>query len=140
MIQETAEHLIACHECDALHVREAIPPGARADCQRCGAILYRQVPDSLDRSLALYLTALMLVIIANTQPFIGMKIGGIQEENLLVTGAWALYQFGMPELGIVVLLTSIVFPFLLISAMVGNAPDPAEHAPRNRTRLPGSSS
>ncbi|MEM9305252.1 MAG: hypothetical protein AAGE01_24300 [Pseudomonadota bacterium] len=51
--------LVACHECGALYRREAIPEGARADCERCGALLYRNVPGSVDRSLALFSAAFM---------------------------------------------------------------------------------
>lgn len=115
---EGDDHLVACHECDALFRRQTIPINARANCRRCGAELYRHIPDSLDRSLALYLTALMLWVMANTLPFLSMKIGGITEENLLLTGGWALYQFGMGELGLVVFLTSIAFPLVTIVGML----------------------
>ena len=40
-------------------------------------MLYRHIPDSLNRSLALYITALMLWVIANLFPFLGMEVGGI---------------------------------------------------------------
>ena len=110
--------LIACHECAAIYRRTAIAPNATANCQRCDAMLYRHIPDSLNRSLALYITALMLWVIANLFPFLGMKVGGIYHENLLFAGGWALYQNGMGELGLVVFLTSIVFPLITILSMI----------------------
>ena len=110
--------LVACHECDRLHLRGVLPPRARADCGRCGAMLYRHVPDSLTRTLALHLTALVLLLIAVSFPFLGMKIGGLVEENHLFSGAFALYELGMWELGVVVLLTSVVFPFAVVLGML----------------------
>ena len=81
-------------------------------------MLYRHIPDSLNRSLALYITALILWVIANLFPFLGMKVGGIYHENLLFAAGWALYQNGMGELGLVVFLTSIVFPLITILSMI----------------------
>ena len=82
---------------------------------RCGALLYRHIPNTLSRSLALYMTALMLWFMANLFPFLGLKVGGIYQENLLLTGGLALYEYGMGELGLVVFLTGILFPFLTIA-------------------------
>lgn len=110
--------LIACHECDAVYRRETLPPRATASCRRCGAFLYRHSSNSLDRSLALHLTALILLIIANTFPFLSVRAIGRTEENLLLTASLALYDAGMGELGLVVFLTSIAFPFMTLLGML----------------------
>lgn len=112
------ETLIACHECDAVYRREPLPPRATASCRRCGAFLYRHSRNSLDRSLALHLTALILLIIANTFPFLSVRAIGRTEENLLLTASLALFDAGMGELGLVVFLTSIAFPFITIIGML----------------------
>jgi paraquat-inducible protein A len=113
-----AEELIACHECDHVYRCDPIPPGARADCVHCGAVLYRHVPDSLNRSIALYLSALILFFVANCFPFLTLKLSGRIVENVLISSAWALAERGMPELGVLVVLTSIVFPFVVIAGML----------------------
>jgi paraquat-inducible protein A len=107
--------LVACHECDAVYHREEIPTGARANCRRCGNVLYRQIPDAMDRCIALYLTALMLAVMANLFPFLSLTIAGLTEQNHLISGSIALYEFGMPELGLLVFLTSIAFPLVTIT-------------------------
>lgn len=111
-------HLLACHECAALVRHVPLPKDGVASCRRCGAELYRHLPDSINRALALYLASLGIWVIANVYPFLSLKVGGIVERNLLITGAWALYRNGMGELGLVVVLTSIVFPFIVIAGMV----------------------
>jgi len=110
--------IIACHECDHLHYYELIPVGAKANCLHCGNLLYRHVPDSLNRSLALYFTALILFIIANTFPFLSLELGGRVVENILFSSGWAMYELGMGELGVLIFLTSILFPLIVIVGML----------------------
>ncbi len=110
--------LIACHACDGAHRIVPLPVGGRALCARCGTLLYRNLPHSLDRSAALYLAAFLLFVIANTFPFVSLKYGDRVEQSLLVSGAFALQKAGMGELGLLVLLTSVVFPFLTIAGML----------------------
>jgi len=110
--------LIACHACDGAHRLVPVPEGGKALCGRCGTLLYRNLPASLDRSAALYLAALLLFLIANTFPFVALKYGDRVEQSLLVSGAFALQKAGMAELGVLVLLTSVVFPFLTICGML----------------------
>jgi paraquat-inducible protein A len=110
--------IIACHECDHLHHYELIPVGAKANCLHCGNLLYRHVPDSLNRSLALYSAALILFIIANAFPFLSLELGGRVVENILFSSGWAMYELGMGELGVLIFLTSILFPLIVIVGML----------------------
>lgn len=105
---------MACHECDLLHRIAPLAPGGKALCSRCAAPLYRNVPDSLERACALYLAALLLWVMANAAPFVSLKLSGRVEENLMLSGPLALARAGMPEVGLLVFLTSILFPFLTI--------------------------
>lgn len=113
-----ADGLIACHACDGLHRLAPAPEGGKALCTRCGTPLYRNVPESLDRSAALYLAAFLLFLLANAFPLVGLKVGDRVESSLLVSGGLALYRAGMGELGLLILLTSFVFPLLTIGGML----------------------
>ena len=113
-----ADGLIACHTCDCLHRIVPVPARGRAFCRRCGALLYRNMPHSLDHSAALYLAALILFLLANTFPFVALQFGDRVEHSLLISGGFALQQAGMGGIGMLVLLTSVVFPFLTISGML----------------------
>jgi len=110
--------VIACQHCDQLYRVTQLGPGGKASCQRCGSVLYRSVPGSLDKVIALYLTALILFIIANAWPFLSLELGGRVEENILISGGLAMVDMGMPDLGILIFLTSIVFPLLTILGML----------------------
>jgi len=110
--------IIACHECDLLHRIVPVQGRGKALCSRCGAFLYRNIPNSLDRALALNLSALMLFLMANFFPFLSLKASGRIEEDLFLSGALELYRLGMGELGLLVVLTSFVFPLLIIGGML----------------------
>lgn len=113
-----ADGLIACPACDGAHQIVPIPAGGRALCARCGSLLYRYLPSSLDRTAALYVAALILFLLANLFPFLALKYGDRVEQSLLISGGLALQNTGMPEIGLLVLLTSVVFPFLTIVGML----------------------
>lgn len=113
-----ADGLMACHACDGLHRIVPVPARAKALCRRCGALLYRNMPRSLDHSAALYLAAFILFLLANTFPFVALQYGDRFEQSLLLSGGIALQRAGMGELGLLVLLTSVVFPFLTMSGML----------------------
>ena len=112
MVISTHE-LIACHECDVLHRRTSLAAGARAHCTRCGAVLFRHLHHGTERPLALAIAGLGLFLITHVFPFLSLKLDGRVEENLVMSGVVALWQAGMPELGVLVFLTSVLFPLLL---------------------------
>ncbi len=56
--------LVACPDCDLLNRLDG-PAAATLLCARCGAVLRRHRPNSLDRTLALVVAALLLFTLAN---------------------------------------------------------------------------
>jgi len=114
----TTASMIACHECDLLHRIKPLPEGTAAKCVRCGAVLYRQKKDSLDRTLALTIAGLVLFIVANTFPFLAMKSGGLVRQTTLITGVKQLHVQGMESLALLVLLTSILVPLVQLAGML----------------------
>ena len=110
--------LIACHDCDLLVRLRPLPPRGEAHCPRCGAILQRYRRRVVERSLALTLTALVLFVLANSFPFLGMKSAGFLQEATLATGVHQLYVQGHPVIGTLVLLTTLVAPTLQILGLL----------------------
>ena len=114
----TTLSMIACHECDLLHHIKPLPEGTSARCVRCGAVLYREKKDSLDRTLSLTMAGVVLFIVANVFPFLAMKSGGLVRQTTLITGVKQLYAQGMESIALLVLLTSIVVPFIHLAGML----------------------
>jgi paraquat-inducible protein A len=109
---------MACHECDLLQHIPDLPENGSAVCQRCGAALLRSRPNSIERTLALTVAGLALFLLANTFPFLSFKIEAQVRETTLVTGIVTLYQQGLSELAVVVMLTTVIVPFIQLTGMI----------------------
>ena len=105
------DSFIACHDCDLIHRINPLPAKGTANCIRCGAVLYKHKPDSLDRTLAFAIAGLILFILANSFPFLGLRIGAQIRETTLITGIYELYVQGMQVVAILVLVTTVLVPF-----------------------------
>jgi paraquat-inducible protein A len=81
-------------------------------------LLYIHFPKSIDRSLALAITGLVLLVIANIYPFLSLESQGTILETTLITGTVILSQQSMAGVAILVLLTSMLVPCLLLGALV----------------------
>ena len=112
------EALIACHECDLIHRVKPLPKKGVANCIRCGSVLYRDKPNSLERTLALSLAGLVLFVLANWFPFLALKMEAQIHQTNLITGIKVLYTQGMQGLAVVVLLTTILAPLAQLVGML----------------------
>lgn len=101
--------LVACPDCDLLNRLDG-PATATLVCRRCGAILRRHRPNSIDRSLALIVAALLLFALANSFPFLAMKSGGFIQETTLLSGVQQLWHQGLRLLAALVLATCVLVP------------------------------
>jgi len=109
--------LIACHECDLLQREAALPPGGVARCGRCGAGLYRNHPESLERTLALTAGAVVLFVIANVFPIIGLALEGQVIQTTLFHTVRSLWEQQMKSVAVLVFLTTIAMPALELFAI-----------------------
>jgi len=110
-------HVVACHDCDLLN---QLPDEVTATllCARCGAVLHRYRPNSIDRSLALTLSALTLFIVALSFPFLAMKSGGFIQETRLLTGIMELWRQELYGLATLVLFTCVLIPLGQIAGLL----------------------
>jgi paraquat-inducible protein A len=112
------DKMIACHECDLIHRIQPLAEGTIARCSRCGAGLHRHKRNSLERTIALTFAGLILFVLANSFPFLAMKIDTQVQQSTLLTGIKELYAQGMWEIALLVLLTTVVLPFVQLSSML----------------------
>ncbi|HET7731385.1 MAG TPA: paraquat-inducible protein A [Usitatibacter sp.] len=110
--------LLACPECDALQREVPVEDGGAAQCVRCGAELFRNKPNSLDRTLAFTLAAAVLFAIANAYPLLELDAQGIRTWATLLDTATELQEAGMPSVSLLVLLTAVVIPALELAALL----------------------
>ncbi len=110
--------LLACPDCDLLQ-REPEPADRTVvTCARCGSVLYRDKPDTVDRTLAFALGASVLFIVANAFPIVGMTIEGRSNTVSLPGALVALWHQDMQLVAGLVGLTTLLAPGLVLAALL----------------------
>jgi|SRR5215510_3258025 len=110
--------LTACHECDLLQREPILPPGGTACCLRCNAVLFRDIPDSIDRGLAYTLGAAILFIVANIFPIVGLEVQGNLHATSLYGAVESIWNNDMEGVASLVFATTILIPAVEISLML----------------------
>lgn len=100
----------ACTHCGQLHHYQGILNGEEARCSRCWSVLYRQRKSMLDTSLALILTGLILFVMTNAFPLIGLRAQGITQELTLWKAISAFWEQGYYWLSALLGLNLIILP------------------------------
>ena len=99
-----------CSDCGLFQTVPAMARGDVAECARCGKMLRRSRADPIRRPLAFAATGLVLLAVAASEPFMRLSIQGLARTTQLVSGPVELQRYGMPELALVVLATTLVIP------------------------------
>ncbi len=103
----------ALRECPMCGLFQSVPllsHGTTARCPRCAAPLAHGRTDPAGRALAFTTTALLMLALAVTQPFLALDLRGQGQQTSLLTGPEALTDRGMWELGLVVVFTTTIAP------------------------------
>jgi len=102
---------IVCETCGLMQQVEKLEPGARAECCRCMSIIGSRKINSLGRTAAFSLAALILYIPANIYPILRMNYYGAYSENTVWEGCVNLFNDDQWFVAGIVFLASIVIPF-----------------------------
>ena len=70
---------IACLECDLMVLIGQLERGQRARCPRCGHLLSAPEHDATTRALAFALAAALLLLLANSFPFLELRASGLEK-------------------------------------------------------------
>ena len=108
-----------CRVCRLVMKAPAEAPDASLGCPRCGATVHRRKPDSLARTTAFLVAAVICYFPANLYPIMQSTSLGRAQEDTIVTGVVYLYQNGMWPLGTIVLIASVVVPIAKIVSLGG---------------------
>lgn len=100
--------ILVCAECHELNRREA---GTESQtCTRCGATVHERRPNSIVRTWALLLTAMVLYIPANLLPIMTVSTLGQGSPDTIMSGVVTLMKHGMLPIAAVVFIASILVP------------------------------
>lgn len=129
-IDAAGDGLIACPECDRLHVRTPVRAGEKAKCVRCGAVLHQEPRWRADQMLAVVTAALIAFILANVYPILELRVQGTVSKATLLSSVVILWGEGRELLAAMVFVTAWLVPLfdllamaaLLLAAMNGRRP------------------
>jgi paraquat-inducible protein A len=117
-LEATAPQRFACIECDLLISVGELRPGDRALCPRCDHLLTARTQDALSRALALAVAAGVMLVMANSYPFLSLKASGLESVMTLPRAALEIYHGGYGEMAALVLGVIVVIPALVIAILI----------------------
>jgi paraquat-inducible protein A len=101
---------VACPDCDLLQHLPELPPGGKARCPRCGWTVATRTTDPLDRPLALTIAALIVLIVANTAPLMGLSAVGRTASTTIIGGAYDMWMQGQEVTAVIVAFCAVIAP------------------------------
>jgi paraquat-inducible protein A len=116
--EHTDPHLLECHDCGLVQRVPALPPGARATCARCDAVLRTTRHDPFGLPLALNLTGLMLFGLGASMTLMSLSSTGQHTAASLLSGPLGLERYGQAALAIVVIITTVAIPLARVVGML----------------------
>ncbi len=107
--------LLCCRVCGLLSRPAAA--GEPGRCPRCGEELAFRRPESIQRTWALLVAALVCYLPANLLPVMTTTTLTSVEDDTIVSGAIALYTSGSWYLALIVLIASVMIPLAKMTAL-----------------------
>jgi paraquat-inducible protein A len=130
--------LIGCHACALLVRAPANQAHMRWRCPRCSAPLHARKPNSMARTWALVLAALLLYLPANMLPVMTVTSLGQTQSDTIMSGVIYLLVHGMWPLALLVFFASVVVPLLKVMVLMSlllSVQCGSRWRPYDRTRL-----
>ena len=109
----------ACPGCDLLQRIPPLPPGGKAHCVRCSEPLATRPRGPIEQPLALTLTALIVFVVANTQPLMGLSVVGHQASTTIIGGAIQMWLQGREATAALVAICAVIAPLAYILFLLG---------------------
>jgi paraquat-inducible protein A len=117
------------------------PPGAAdpaGKCPRCGAALHPRKPNSIVRTWALVIAALIFYVPANVLPITKVTSLGATQSDTIMSGVIYFINSGMWPIALVIFVASVFVPvlkLLILLFLVISVQRRSQWRPKDRTRL-----
>lgn len=103
--------LIGCPHCDLLIKKNSVQEGYNICCPRCGSVLIKSCANSINRTLALSITGLLLFYPACFLPVLTLEIFGQSGHCTMIKGVLQMFSSGFWWMSFLVLFCSVIVPF-----------------------------
>jgi paraquat-inducible protein A len=111
------ETVVACQTCGLVQYTAKLEQGSIAECCRCGSTITTRKINSIARTAAFSLAALILYLPANLYPILRMNYYGAYSENTVWDGCVNLFQSGQWLVAGIVFLASILIPLCKLAGL-----------------------
>ncbi len=113
-----------------------LSPATEAHCPRCHSAIHTRIPNSIQRTLALTVVAIILYIPANVLPITNTIYLGTPNPSTIMGGVFTLWKMGSYGIALVIFIASICVPvikliillYLCITVQRGRIADPHKSA------------
>lgn len=133
-----ASGMISCLSCRLLVRRPADPERLILRCPRCRARIHSRKPNSLSRTWALVIAAMIFYLPANLLPVTVTTYLGRSQSDTIMSGVIYFMQTGSWGIAVIIFVASIVVPVLkliVLSGLLISVQRGTAWRPRERTRL-----
>ena len=110
--------MVPCHRC---HLLSQIPPGGNRygmACPRCGTALHQRKPDSLPRTWALVIAAIVFYIPAMVLPISTTTTFAGAQSDTIMSGVIYFIHSGSWHIALVIFVASILVPILKLLILI----------------------
>lgn len=111
MNSAAAAGLTSCHTCYLLVAAR------QQRCPRCGSPVHSRIPNSVQRTMALVLTAAILYIPAMTLPIMQTVSLGTPVDSTVIGGVIVLWNMGSYPIAIIIFVASVLVPLGKLAAL-----------------------
>jgi paraquat-inducible protein A len=130
--------MVSCHNCHLVCSAPLFRGKLGWACPRCGAVLHQRKPNSISRTWALVIAALIFYIPANVLPItLTTSLGKIQSDTIM-SGVIYFITTGSWPIALVIFIASIVVPLakiLILTFLLISLQRKSQWRPHDRTRL-----
>ena len=130
--------LVSCHDCHLLSRWPNITSHQGAYCPRCGGELHQRKPNSIVRTWALLIAAMIFYIPANLLPMTVATALGTEQADTIMSGVIYFIHSGSWEIALVIFVASVFVPFmkfLILIYLLLSVQFKSIKRPRDRTVL-----
>lgn len=130
--------LLSCGICHLLMRKPSGAADPAGKCPRCGAALHPRKPNSIVRTWALVIAALIFYVPANVLPITKVTSLGATQSDTIMSGVIYFIHSGMWPIALVIFVASVFVPvlkLLILLFLVISVQRRSQWRPKDRTRL-----
>ena len=110
--------LVGCPDCHLLSRWPELKDWQRAFCPRCGGRLTQRKPQSIARTWALVITAMVFYVPANLLPMMVTSSLGDRQMDTIMSGIISFLQDGSWGIAMIIFMASIFVPFMKFAILI----------------------